>query len=94
MLPKPAWPTSSSGISDEPAMTVCTSPRRISSAPSPTQLVPVEHAVTMHMLWPMAPVSIAIMPDVESVRAFAMKVGATRPGPWSCRTCQLSIIRV
>ena len=92
MLPKPACATSSSGISVEPAMTVWTSPRRMISAPSPTLLVPVEQAVTTHMLWPMAPVSIAIIPDVESTRPFAMNVGATRPGPLSWRTCQLSII--
>ena len=90
MLPKPACATSSSGISVEPAITVWTSPRRMISAPSPTQLVPVEHAVTMHRLWPIAPVSIAIIPDAESTRPLAMNVGATRPGPFSWRTCQLS----
>ena len=94
MLPKPAWATSSRGISDEPAITVWTSPRRISSAPSPTQLVPVEQAVTMHMLCPMAPVSIAIIPDVRSTSPLAMNVGATGSGPLSCRTIQLSSIRV
>ncbi len=94
MLPKPAWATSSSGISDEPAITVWTSPRRMSSAPSPTQLVPVEQAVTTQMLCPMAPVSIAIIPDVESTRPFAMNVGATRDGPFSRRTSPFSIISV
>ncbi len=94
MLPKPACATSSSGISDEPAITVCTSPRRMSSEASPTALVPVEQAVTTHMLWPMAPVSIAIIPDVASTRPFAMNVGATRSGPFWSRTCQFSIISV
>ncbi len=55
----------------------------MSSAPSPTQFVPVEHAVTTQMLWPMAPVSIAIIPEVESTRPLAMNVGATRFGPFS-----------
>ena len=94
MLPKPACATSSSGISAEPAITVCTSPRRMISAPSPTQFVPVEHAVTTQMLWPMAPVSMAIIPDVESTSPLAMKVGATRPGPFSRRTSPFSIISV
>jgi hypothetical protein len=42
----------------------------------------------------MAPVSIAIIPDVLSTRPFAMNVGATRLGPFSSRTFQLSIISV
>ncbi len=92
MLPNPACATSSSGISLEPEMIVCTSPRRMISAASPTQLVPVEQAVTTQMLWPMAPVSIAIIPDVLSTRPFAMNVGATRLGPFWSSTCQLSII--
>ena len=46
----------------------------------------------MHTLWPMAPVSIAIIPDALSVRAFAMKVGATLRGPLSRRLLMLSII--
>ena len=50
------------------------------------EFVPVEHAVTTQMLWPMAPVSMAIIPDVESTRPFAMNVGATRLGPFSMRT--------
>jgi hypothetical protein len=46
----PACATSSSGISLEPEMIVCTSPRRMISAASPTQFVPVEQAVTTQML--------------------------------------------
>ena len=57
-------------------------------------VVPVEHAVTTQMLWPIAPVSMAIIPDVESTRPLAMKVGATRSGPFSSRTSQFSIISV
>ena len=44
------------------------------------------------MLWPIAPVSIAIIPDVESTRALAMNVGWTRFGPFSSRVVKLSII--
>ena len=68
------------------------SPRRIASAPSATLWVPVEQAETTAMLWPMAPVSIAIIPDVESTRAFAMNVGWTRFGPFSTSVVKLSII--
>src|SRR3954451_21519138 len=93
MLPKPAWATSSSGISVEPAMIVWTSPRRMISAASPIEFVPVEQAVTTQMLWPIAPVSMAIMPEVESTRPLAMNVGATRLGPFSARIFQLSIMR-
>ena len=62
---KPAWATSSSGASVEPLMTAMQSPRRIASAPSATLWVPVEQAETIAMLWPIAPVSIAIIPEVE-----------------------------
>ena len=64
----------------------------MTSAPSATLCVPVAHAETMQTLWPMMPVSIAIMPDVESTSPFAMNVGATRSGPFSRRTVQLSIM--
>ena len=55
------------------------SPRRIASAASATLCVPVAQADTMQTLWPIAPVSIASIPDVESTRAFAMNVGGTPP---------------
>ena len=64
-------------------MTAMQSPRRIASAASPTLWVPVAQADTMHMLWPIAPVSIAIIPEQLSVRALAMNVGATVRGPRS-----------
>ena len=73
-------------------MTAMQSPRRIASAPSATLWVPVEHAETIAMLCPIAPVSIAIIPDVESTRAFAMNVGWTRFGPFSTSVVKLSII--
>jgi hypothetical protein len=92
MLEKPAWPISSSAFSVEPAMIAVQSPRRIVSAASPTQDVPVEQAVTTQMLWPMAPVSMAIIPDVESTSELAMKVGETRSGPRSFRTSSWSFI--
>ena len=85
MLPKPAWATSISGDSVEPLMTAMQSPRRIASAASATLCVPVAQAETMQMLWPMAPVSMAIIPEVESTRALAMNVGGTRLGPLSWR---------
>jgi len=85
MLVKPMWTSSSRGDSAEPAITAMQSPRRIASAASATLWVPVAQAETMQMLWPIAPVSIAIIPDVESTRALAMNVGATRLGPLSCR---------
>ena len=47
--------------------------------------VPVAQADTTHMLWPMAPVSMAIIPEHESTRALAMNVGATVRGPRSWR---------
>ena len=59
------------------------SPRRIASAASATLWVPVAQADTMHRLWPIAPVSIAIIPEHESTRALAMNVGATVRGPRS-----------
>ena len=62
-------------------MTAMQSPRRIASAASPTLCVPVAQADTMHMLWPIAPVSIAIIPEQLSVSALAMNVGATVRGP-------------
>jgi hypothetical protein len=85
MLLKPAWATSRRGASVEPVMTATQSPRRMASAASPTLWVPVAQADTTHMLWPMAPVSMAIMPDALSTRALAMKVGATVrwPRSWS-----------
>ena len=46
----------------------------------------------MQTLWPIAPVSIAIIPDVESTRALAMNVGGTLRGPFSWRLIQASII--
>ena len=39
----------------------------------------------MQTLWPMAPVSMAIIPEQLSTRAFAMNVGATVRGPRSWR---------
>ena len=85
MLLKPAWATSSSGASVDPVMTAMQSPRRIASAASPTLCVPVAQADTTQMLWPMAPVSMAIMPEQLSTRALAMNVGATvrLPRSWS-----------
>ena len=62
-------------------MTAMQSPRRIASAASPTLCVPVAQADTMQTLCPMAPVSIAIIPEQLSTRAFAMNVGATVRGP-------------
>ena len=85
MFENPAWATSSSGDSVEPLITAMQSPRRIASAPSPTLCVPVAQADTMQMLWPIAPVSIAIMPEVLSVSALAMNVGATVRGPFVLR---------
>ena len=73
-------------------MTAMQSPRRMASAASPTLCVPVEQAETMQMLWPIAPVSIAIMPDVESTSALAMNVGWTRFGPFSLSVVKFSII--
>ena len=81
MFEKPAWPTSSRGASVEPLMTAMQSPRRIASAASPTLWVPVAQADTMQTLWPMAPVSMAIIPEQLSTRALAMNVGATVRGP-------------
>ena len=83
MLPNPAWATSMSGASVDPLMTAMQSPRRIASAPSATLWVPVAQAETMQTLWPIAPVSMAIIPEVESTSALAMKVGGTRFGPFS-----------
>ena len=80
MFEKPAWPTSRSGASVEPVMTAMQSPRRIASAASPMLWVPVAQADTTHMLWPMAPVSMAIIPEQLSTRALAMKKGADRAG--------------
>ncbi len=92
MFEKPAWPTSSSGASVEPEMTAMQSPRRIVSAASPTLWVPVAQALTMHTLWPMAPVSMAIIPEQLSTSALAMNVGATVRWPRSWSAFQLSII--
>ena len=64
-------------------MTAMQSPRRMASAASPTLCVPVAQADTTHMLWPIAPVSMAIIPEQLSVRALAMNVGATVRGPRS-----------
>jgi len=83
MFSKPAWATSMSGASVEPLMTAVQSPRRMTSAASATLCVPVAQAETMQTLWPIAPVSMAIMPDVESTRALAMNVGGTRSWPRS-----------
>ncbi len=85
MFEKPAWPTSSSGASVEPEITAMQSPRRMASAASPTLCVPVAQAETMQTLWPMAPVSMAIIPEQLSTSALAMNVGATVRGPrsWS-----------
>ncbi len=76
MFEKPACPTSSSGASVDPLMTAMQSPRRIASAASPTLWVPVAQADTMHMLWPIAPVSMAIIPEQLSVEG----VGDERRG--------------
>ena len=61
-------------------MTVVKSPRRMPSAASPMLWVPVEHAVTMHMLGPLAPSSMAIWPDAVSGSMLAMKNGLTERG--------------
>ena len=46
--------------------------------------VPVEQAVTMHRLGPLAPSSMAICPDAVSGSMLAMKKGLTDFGPfWS-----------
>ena len=66
-------------------ITAMQSPRRMASAASPTLCVPVAQADTMHTLWPMAPVSMAIIPEQLSTRALAMNVGATVRGPRSWR---------
>ena len=68
------------------------SPRRIASAPSATLWVPVAQADTMQTLWPIAPVSMAIIPEAESTSALAMNVGGTRFGPFSWSVEKLSII--
>ena len=63
-------------------MAATKSPRRMPSAASPMLWVPVEQAVTMHMLAPRAPVSMAIWPDAVSGSMLAMKNGLTRRGPF------------
>ena len=93
MFVKPAWAVSSKGASVDPEITATQSPRRMASAPSATEWVPVAQADTMQTLWPMAPVSIASMPDVESTRPFAMNVGWTLRGPFSWSAIQASIMR-
>ena len=92
MFPNPACPTSRRGISVDPEMTAMQSPRRMTSAASATEWVPVAQAETMHRLWPIAPVSMAISPEVESGRALAMNVGATVRGPRSRSARTFSII--
>ncbi len=76
----------------DPEMTAMQSPRRMTSAASATEWVPVAQAETMHRLCPIAPVSMAIIPEVESGRALAMNVGATVRGPRSRRASTFSII--
>ncbi len=68
------------------------SPRRMASAASPIECVPVEHAVTIAMLWPRIPVSIAIWPDAVSTSMLAMKNGLTSRGPFLSQISLLSII--
>ena len=92
MLEKPMWTISWSGVSVEPAMAATTSPRRMSSAASPTLWVPVEHAVTMHMFGPRMPVSIAIWPDAVSGSMLAMKNGLTDRAPFACHVSRASIM--
>ena len=62
-------------------MTAMQSPRRMASAASPMQEVPVEQAVTTQMLWPIAPVSMAIIPEVESTRRVGDEGRADAIGP-------------
>ena len=83
MFMNPICATSMSGFSVEPEMTAVTSPRLIASAASPSACVPVAQAETTAMLWPRAPVSIAIIPEVLSTKPCAIKVGATLRGPFS-----------
>ena len=67
-------------------MAAMKSPRRMPSAASPMLCVPVEQAVTMHMLGPLAPVSMAIWPDAVSGSMLAMKKGLTDLGPFVARS--------
>ncbi len=46
----------------------------------------------MQTLWPIAPVSIAIIPEAESTSALAMNVGGTLRGPFSWSAIHASII--
>ena len=93
MLVKPMWTNSRSGDSAEPAMTAVQSPRRIASAASPIAVVPVEHAETGQKLWPLAPVSMAIVPELASTRPLAMKNGLTDRAPLECQTSWLEMNR-
>jgi hypothetical protein len=90
MFENPMWTISWSGDSVAPVIAAITSPRRIASAASPMLCVPVEHAVTTHMLWPRMPVSIAIWPDAVSGSMLAMKNGLTNREPFFSQTSMLS----
>ncbi len=93
MFVKPMWTSSRSGDSADPAMTAMQSPRRIASAASPMEWVPVEQADTGQKLWPFAPVSIAIVPELASTRPLAMKNGLTARTPLVCQTSELEMKR-
>jgi hypothetical protein len=82
---KPMWTSSRSGDSAAPAMTAMQSPRRIASAASPIAVVPVEQADTGQKLWPLAPVSMAIVPELASTSPLAMKNGLTARAPLECQ---------
>ena len=74
-------------------MAATKSPRRMPSAASPMLWVPVEQAVTMHMLAPRAPVSMAIWPEAVSGSMLAMKNGLTSRGPFVSHVWMASIMR-
>jgi len=93
MLVNPMCTSSSRGDSAAPVMTAVQSPRRMISAASPMALVPVEQAETGQKLWPLAPVSMAIVPELASTRPLAMKKGLTDRTPLVCQTSWLLMNR-
>jgi hypothetical protein len=72
--------------SAEPTSIMSAAPRCIAAAASPSELVPVAHAVWIDMFGPRAPVRMASVPAALSEIIIGIRNGLTRSAPRSLST--------
>src|SRR5690606_29866974 len=81
----PAMDKGLTAASVPPVTMISACPLWMTLKASPIEWEPEAHAVTVHALWPFAPIMIETCPDAISGIIIGTKKGLTRSGPFSNR---------